>query len=158
MKTHNILLIGSFALLFIGFVSMGNGAVETGIFMMLIAIFGMLVAYRLWVSMVLRHDVIQVSTKYSPVDILRAAEEAFVAAKWQNAAGPGEINYMWKALGGLIAGPVLSVAIHEKYDNTYELDVWMSNYSTDKRGAPKNAGQIIKMKERVLAAVAKYAE
>jgi len=158
MKVDKILLLVFFALLVIAFICMGSGALGTGFIILIIAIIEGFIAWRVWISMVLRHDVMQLSTKYSREEILRAAESAFISAKWKSAVGPGQINYMWSTLGGLVSGAVLSVTLQNKYDNTCEIDVWMSSYNRDKYGQPKNAGQIIKMKNRVLMAVAQYAE
>jgi len=158
MKIDKILLLVFFALLVIAVICMGNGAVGTGFTILIIAIIEGFVAWRVWISKVLRHDVMQLSSQYSQEEILRTAESAFISAKWKSAVGPGQINYKWSKLGGLVSGAVLSVTLQSKYNNTCEIDVWMSTHSKDKYGQPKNAGQIIKMKDRVLTAVAKYAE
>ncbi|MFZ3132425.1 MAG: hypothetical protein WA125_15355, partial [Desulfosporosinus sp.] len=89
MKIDKILKLGFFALLVIGLICMANSAVSAGIFLWVIAIPLGFVWTRVYLNLLLRHDIAQLSKNHSTQEILTTVEAVMVESKWSSAVGPG---------------------------------------------------------------------
>lgn len=156
MKIDKILALAFIALLIVGFICMGSSAIGTGMLLWLIGILVGLMAMRVHANLILQHDIAQLSKNHSPQEILATIEAVMTESKWIGAVGPGQINMRQSRVLGIVAGPVLSVSLAEKYDNTYELDLWVSEYERSAQGVPKIGDAYPKMKDKIFQAVAKY--
>ena len=155
MQSYKLLELLCFFLLAISFIFMSNGLFGIGFVLLLFFVPIGFITIKVYTNKMLEHTVVEISKDFTIQDILSTIEDVINESNWTEAVGPGQINAMKKKFG-IFTGPVLSVSLSEKYNNTYELDLWVSSYNESSKGIPKISAAYPKMKDRIINAIAGY--
>ena len=150
-----------FALMFIVPVIMINNRAVGGGFgffvvALLVTFVFVLIITNVLSGMQLGHELFTLSKKYSSNEIMTAVKSSFPKQwKMQDADSPLSIyRHLW-VMGGLGSGtPTMQVKLSDK-GNTWELDVWISDYTVKNR-AIKFGTKISKQRDAIDEAIAKY--
>jgi|GEM_PF-5090619 len=157
MRIDTILALVTTGLIVAAVALMANNQVGTGFVLIAVACIVGIVGYRIHLNIFMRRDLIGINSKHSPELVKQTVSQVFATNKWKNVSGPGEINYQYLKLGGMIDGPVVSAALTELNQSMYELELWVSHCPTSgKNKTPKHSGKAIKVKKQIAEACAKF--